>query len=138
MRFGMYINFTFLVLSRKVVQSHSRYFRFYLGCHQLSEPPNLVEISFGFRSFYEFSIYSWLRYFKFIAYSNSLRMSTTVLFESLKLKFSEIFLWPWEFENLNWRIPIDVNNIDECWHNIIEVIINPRSDFKVYASLKHT
>ena len=86
MRFGMYINFTFLVLSRKVVQSHSRYFRFYLGCHQLSGPPNLVEISFGFRSFYEFSIHSLLRH------SNSLRMSTTVLFESLILTFTENLL----------------------------------------------
>ena len=53
MRFGMYINFTFLVLSREVVQSHSKFFRFYLGCHRLSRPPNLVEISFEFRSLNE-------------------------------------------------------------------------------------
>ena len=77
MRFGMYINFTFLVLSRKVVQSHSRYFRFYLGCHQLSGTPNLVEINFGFRSFYEFTS-QMLKYIENFNYSTDLKSENVI------------------------------------------------------------
>ena len=132
MRFGMYINFTFLVLSRKVVQSHSRYFRFYLGCHQLSGPPNLVEISFGFRSFTNLT---------FIHYSDiqiHWECQLQYYFWNWSLKLTEILLWPWEFENLNWRVPIDENHwrksLMNIGINIIEVIINPNRDLKVHAS----